>query len=355
MFVFENVFHRKKVLITGDTGFKGSWLAIWLHHLGADVLGIALPPRSPRDNYVVCGLEKKYQHSDLDIRDYDSVFKVFSRFRPEIVFHLAAQALVLDSYQQPRHTFDTNLMGTVNILEAIRHTDSIKAAVMVTTDKCYENQDWIYGYRESDRIGGSDPYSASKAACETAISAYTRSYFNGSGSAAIASVRAGNVIGGGDWAPNRLVPDIIRALEKGEPVPIRHPNAVRPWQHVLEPLAGYLTLGTLLYTKGPEFSGPWNFGPYLQNHITVKELAQKLLNQWASGSLAFLNESNQPPEAMRLHLDITKAITQLKWQPKLSLDETVAFTIKEYQINEMDKEKTFQQRLNHISRYMEQY
>jgi CDP-glucose 4,6-dehydratase len=352
MVEFETIFQRKKVVITGDTGFKGSWLAIWLHHLGADVRGIALPPRTPRDNYVVCGLEDRYPHTDLDIRDYDSVLRVFSRFRPEIVFHLAAQALVLDSYQEPRHTFDTNLMGTVNILEAIRQTDSIKAAVMVTTDKCYENRDWIYGYRESDRLGGSDPYSASKAACETAITAYTRSYFNGSGSATIASVRAGNVIGGGDWAANRLVPDIIKALEKGDPVPIRRPNAVRPWQHVLEPLSGYLTLGTLLYAKGPEFSGPWNFGPYSQNHVTVKDLAQKLLNQWGSGALAIQNEPSPPPEATRLHLDITKAITQLKWRPRLTLDETVAFTIEEYQIDGMGKETTLQQRLDHISRYM---
>jgi CDP-glucose 4,6-dehydratase len=225
---------------------------------------------------------------------------------------------------------------------------------MVTTDKCYENRDWVYGYRESDRLGGSDPYSASKAACETAISAYTRSYFNGSGSAAIASARAGNVIGGGDWASNRLVPDIISALEKGEPIPIRHPNAVRPWQHVLEPLNGYLTLGALLYTKGAEFSGPWNFGPYSQNHVTVKELAQKLLNQWGSGALAIQNEASPLPEAIRLHLDITKAVTRLKWRPRLTLDETVAFTIKEYQIDGMDKKTTFLQRLDHISRYMGQ-
>jgi CDP-glucose 4,6-dehydratase len=352
--MFENIFQHKKVVITGDTGFKGSWLAIWLHRLGADVLGISLPPKTPRDNYVVCGLDEKILHTDLDIRDYDSLLRVFARFRPEIVFHLAAQALVLDSYKEPRHTFDTNLMGTVNILEAIRHTDSVKAAVMITTDKCYENRDWVYGYRESDRLGGSDPYSASKAACETAISAYTRSFFNGSGSATIASARAGNVIGGGDWAANRLVPDIVRALEKDRPVAIRNPNAVRPWQHVLEPLGGYLTLGTLLYKKGGAFSGPWNFGPHSQNNVTVKDLAQKLLNQWGSGCLSIQNEVHPLPEATLLQLDITKAITQLQWQPRLTLDETVAFTIEEYQIDGMDKETTLQQRLDHISRYMGQ-
>ena len=351
--MFDNIYKDKKVLITGDTGFKGSWLAIWLLSMGADVVGISLPPQTPHDNYIVCGLSERITHIDQDIRDYNALRKIFDEYSPEIVFHLAAQAIVLEGYQDPLNTFSTNFMGTVNVLEAIRHTESVKAGVIITTDKCYKNREWVYGYRETDRLGGNDPYSASKAAGEMAIASYTHSFFNNDNSANIASVRAGNVIGGGDWAENRIVPDCVRALEKGEPIIIRNPNAVRPWQHVLEPLSGYLKLGSLLYTDAKEFTGAWNFGPSSKNMVTVKELAEKVVKNWGHGEISCQSEKNEFTETNLLHLDISKAVNQLKWQPKLDLNDTVNYTIDEYRINEMKKKEIYEQRVEHIIRYMD--
>ena len=351
--MFDNIYKDKKVLITGDTGFKGSWLAIWLLSMGADVVGISLPPQTPRDNYVVCGLSERITHIDQDIRDYDALRKIFDEYSPEIVFHLAAQAIVLEGYQDPLNTFSTNFMGTVNVLEAIRHTESVKAGVIITTDKCYKNREWVYGYRETDRLGGNDPYSASKAAGEMAIASYTHSFFNNDNSANIASVRAGNVIGGGDWAENRIIPDCVRALEKNEPIIIRNPNAVRPWQHVLEPLSGYLKLGSLLYTNAKEFAGSWNFGPSSKNMVTVKELAEKVVKKWGHGEISYQSKKNKFSEANLLHLDISKAVNKLKWQPKLDFNDTINYTIDEYRINEMKKKEICEQRVEHIIRYMD--
>lgn len=351
--MFDNIYKDKKVIITGDTGFKGSWLAIWLLNLGADVVGISLPPQNSRDNYVVCGLSERIAHIDQDIRDYDGLCKIFDEYDPEIVFHFAAQAIVLKGDQDPLKTYSTNFMGTVNVLEAIRNKESMKAGIIITTDKCYENREWVYGYRETDRLGGNDPYSASKAACELAIASYTHSFFNDDNSAKIASVRAGNVIGGGDWAENRIVPDCVRALEKGEPIIIRNPNAVRPWQHVLEPLSGYLKLGSLLYTDAKEFSGPWNFGPSSKNMVTVKKLAEKVVRNWGYGRISCQNEKNKLPEANLLHLDISKAVNRLKWQPKLDFDDTVSYTIDEYKVVGMTRQKIYEQRIEHIIRYMD--
>ena len=351
--MFDNIYRNKKVIITGDTGFKGSWLAIWLLSMGADVVGISLPPQTPRDNYVICGLSKKITHIDRDIRDYDALRKIFNEYNPEIVFHLAAQAIVLEGYQNPLRTYSTNFMGTVNMLEAIRHTKSVKAGVLITTDKCYKNREWVHSYREIDRLGGNDPYSASKAACEMAIGSYTRSFFNDNGSANITSARAGNVIGGGDWGRNRILPDCVRALEKGEPIIIRNPNAVRPWQHVLEPLSGYLKLGSLLCTDSKKFTGPWNFGPSSKNMVTVKELAEKVIKNWGTGRIASQNKNNQFSEANLLHLDISKAVNKLKWQPKLDIDDTVNYTIDEYRTTGMTKKNIYEQRIEHILRYMD--
>src|SRR5574341_1665538 len=229
--IFNNIYNGKTVLVTGETGFKGSWLTIWLLNLGANVVGYALSPKTEKDNYAICDLGDKINHINGDIRDYQTLLKVFLKYEPEIVFHLAAQALVLDSYKDPLYTYSTNVIGTANLLEAVRNASSVKAAINVTSDKCYENHEWIYGYREIDRIGGKDPYSASKGASEIITSSYLRSFFNRDNTANIASVRAGNVIGGGDWSDNRIFPDCMRALINHEPIVIRNPNAVRPWQH----------------------------------------------------------------------------------------------------------------------------
>lgn len=351
--MFDNIYKDKKVIITGDTGFKGSWLAIWLLSMRAEVVGISLPPQTPRDNYVVCGLSERITHIDQDIRYYDALRKIFDEYSPEIVFHLAAQAIVREGYQNPLKTYSTNFMGTVNVLEAIKHTESVKAGVIITTDKCYENREWVYGYRETDRLGGNDPYSASKAACEMAIASYTHSFFNDDNSANIASARSGNVIGGGDWAENRIVPDCVRALEKSDPIIIRNPNAVRPWQHVLEPLSGYLKLGSLLYTDAREFTGPWNFGPSSKNMVTVKELAEKVIENWGHGEISCKSENNKFYEANLLHLDISKAFNKLKWQPMLDFADTVSYTIDEYKVDGMKREEIYEQRIEYIIRYMD--
>ena len=347
-----DAYSGKSVLITGDTGFKGSWLSIWLHHLGARVIGVALPPTSQRDNYVQCDLVQKIDHYDQDIRDYAELLETFRRHEPDVVFHLAAQALVLDSYSDPIKTFSSNVLGTVHVLEAIRHTPSIRAAVMVTSDKCYENREWIYGYRERDRFGGRDPYSASKGACEIVISSYQSSFFSGKETTSVASARAGNVMGGGDWSANRIVPDCIRSLEKGEPIKVRNPSAVRPWLHVLEPLSGYLTLGERLLTGGQEYSGGWNFGPEQRNMITVRKLAERCVSFWGEGTIEMPAMEAAPHEAHFLHLDISKAINLLNWRPKLDFDSTVRMTIEEYRSGGRTRDEVYEQRVDHIERYM---
>jgi CDP-glucose 4,6-dehydratase len=350
--IFNNIYKGKTVLITGDTGFKGSWLAIWLLNLGANVVGYALQPKTEKNNYVICNLENKIVHIDGDIRDYQALLKIFQEYKPEIVFHLAAQALVLDSYKDPLYTHSTNIMGTVNLFEAVRNTTSVKAAVNVTSDKCYENQEWIYGYREIDSMGGKDPYSASKGASEIITSSYLRSFFCGDGTPNIASARAGNVIGGSDWAQNRLFPDCMRALINNKPIIIRNPEAVRPWQHVLEPLSGYLTLGSLLYTDGKEYSGAWNFGPLSKNMVSVKQLVEEIIKKWGDGKYIIENKMNKD-EAGLLHLDISKAINKLKWHPVLDLKQTIGFAIEEYMIENLSAEKIFDQRTSHIEKYIE--
>lgn len=349
--LFEKTYAGKCVLVTGDTGFKGSWLAIWLNHLGANVIGYALEPKTKMDNYVICGLDKKITHIDADIRDYESLENVFKKYEPEIVFHLAAQALVLESYASPLETYSSNVMGTVNVLEAIRETKLVKAAVIITTDKCYENKNCLYGYRETDRLGGEDPYSASKAACEIVIASYTKSFFSALGTANIASARAGNVIGGGDWSENRIIPDIMRAIENNKPVKIRNPQSTRPWQHVLEPLSGYLMLGIGLLKDKVKYQGSWNFGPSYKNIISVEKIVEVIINKMGKGSIELNPLSNQPYESSMLSLDITKAINQLNWEPKLDFLELVQLTIDEYKVYDWLADEIFQQRLNHIDYY----
>ena len=347
--MFDSKYKDKTVLVTGDTGFKGSWLAIWLRELGANVIGYSLNPGTEDDNYVVCGLAKKITHIDGDIRDQHSLKSVFDKYKPDIIFHLAAQSLVLESYNDPVETYSTNVMGTVNILEVIRHIDSVRAVVVVTTDKCYENRECDYGYRETDRLGGKDPYSASKAACEIVINSYLQSFFNLENTVSVASARAGNIIGGGDWAENRIIPDCIRSLRKDEPIIVRNPQSVRPWQYILEPLSGYLKLGACLYKDGKEYSGAWNFGP--KDTITVKGLVEEVIDKWGQGELSISDQSNQNLEANLLYLDISKALDELEWEPKLNIAESVKYTIDQYKVANMSRNEVFQQRVNYIRDY----
>ena len=273
--IFDNFYRGKRVLVTGHTGFKGSWLSVWLHELGAEVVGVGLDPATDRDNFMLTGIGEKIK-ADIraDIRDGERMKEIFAEYKPEIVFHLAAQPLVRLSYDIPVETYQTNVMGTINVMEAIRATDSVKGGVMITTDKCYENKEQIWGYRENEPMGGYDPYSSSKGAAEIAIASWRRSFFNPNDyqrhGKSIASVRAGNVIGGGDWALDRIIPDCIRALEAGKPIDIRSPKAIRPWQHVLEPLSGYMLLAKKMWESPTEYCEGWNFGPRSQSRPSGK-------------------------------------------------------------------------------------
>jgi CDP-glucose 4,6-dehydratase len=349
--ILENVFKGQTVLVTGDTGFKGSWLSTWLLNLDADVIGYSLPVKTAKDNFALCRLGTKITHINGDIRDYDSFSAVLSEHKPSIIFHLAAQALVLDSYKIPLNTFETNVIGTANVLEAVRHEPSVRVVINVTSDKCYENRGNMHSYRETDPLGGNDPYSASKAASEILTQSYISSFFKDSADAAVASVRAGNVVGGGDWAKNRIFPDCVRALMRNTAIVIRHPNAVRPWQHVLEPLSGYLQLASLLYTDGVRYTGAWNFGPFAKNTITVQQLVEEIIKQWGQGSYIVSDSVDDRKEARLLSLDIAKAVNRLGWQPVWDLVETVELAIEEYKVDSLSFNEVFDQRVAHINLY----
>lgn len=334
--IFNNFYKGKRVLVTGHTGFKGSWLSIWLHELGAEVIGIGLDPFTERDNYVLSGIENKIK-ADIraDIREGERMKEIFSEYQPEIVFHLAAQPLVRLSYDKPVETYETNVMGTINIMEAIRCTDSVKVAVMITTDKCYENKEQIWGYRENEPMGGYDPYSSSKGAAEIAISSWRRSFFNPADygkkhHVSIASVRAGNVIGGGDWALDRIIPDCIKALEAGKDIDIRSPKAIRPWQHVLEPLSGYMLLAQKMWDEPTKYCEGWNFGPLPESISTVWEVASKVVENYGSGKLNDVSDPNALHEAKLLMLDISKAKFQLGWEPRMNIFQCVELTVDWY-------------------------
>ena len=325
--IFNNAFSGKRILVTGHTGFKGSWLSIWLHEMGAEVIGVGLDPYSERDNYVLSGIGSKIK-ADIraDIRDRKKIEEIFKTYRPEIVFHLAAQPLVRLSYEIPVETYETNVMGSINVMEAARMTDSVKVVVMITTDKCYENREQLWGYREDEAMGGYDPYSSSKGAAEIAIASWRRSFFNPADygkkhHVSIASVRAGNVVGGGDWAKDRIVPDCIRALEAGRPIEIRSPKAIRPWQHVLEPLSGYLLLASKMLEEPTRFCEGWNFGPRMESITTVWEVASKLVADYQQGTLKDVSDPNALHEANLLLLDISKAKFQLGWEPRTNINQ----------------------------------
>lgn len=324
----------KTVLVTGHTGFKGSWLSIWLLSMGANVIGYALEPNTEQDNFVLADLSGKLTDIRGDIRDGKHLQEVFDKYQPDIVFHLAAQPLVLTSYENPVETYEINVMGTMNVLESIRHTESVREAVLITTDKCYENKETLEGYREDDPFGGYDPYSSSKACDEILIASYRDSFFPlkeyEKHHKAIASVRAGNVIGGGDWAANRLLPDCIRYIEKGEPIVIRNRNAIRPWQHVLEPLGGYLLLAEKLWDEPITYSGGWNFGPDENAIWTVWDVAEQAVKAYGKGELRDETSATAPHEAGKLLLNIGKAKNILGWQPSLSTRQAIEWTVDWY-------------------------
>lgn len=321
---------NKSVFLTGHTGFKGSWMALWLHLLGAKVKGYALPPNTHPALFQMLHLDQIIDSQFGDINNYTQLSQSMKESEPDIVLHFAAQPLVRESYLHPLETYQTNVMGTAHVLEAIRHTPSVKAAVMITTDKCYENKEWVWPYRENEAMGGYDPYSSSKGCAELVTAAYRRSFFEGQRSMGLATARAGNVIGGGDFSKDRLIPDFIRALEKNESLSLRYPQAIRPWQHVLEPLNGYLYLAEALFQDPQTYSEAWNFGPRSEDTLTVSEIIDRLSKQWGLGSWQ-ADAQPQPHEAHYLKLDIQKAETLLKWKPCLNIDEALLATAQWYQ------------------------
>jgi CDP-glucose 4,6-dehydratase len=319
---------EKRVLLTGHTGFKGSWLSLWLQSMGAQVVGYALAPPTNPSLFVVTNAAEGMTSLVGDIRDFSSLSSAFLKYQPEIVIHMAAQPLVRYSYINPIETYSTNIMGTVHLLEASRLAGSVRAIVNVTSDKCYENHEWLWGYRENEPMGGHDPYSSSKGCAELITSAYRSSYFNpidyANHGIALATARAGNVIGGGDWAEDRLIPDIMNAITHGNPVNIRNPHAIRPWQHVLEPLSGYLLLAERLYKEGPSYSEGWNFGPSDEDAKPVLWITERVTNMWGEGACWMLDKNIHPHEAHHLKLDCSKAKSRLDWYPRWHLEDALS-------------------------------
>ena len=329
----KSFFKNRKILVTGHTGFIGSWLTKWLTMLSADVCGYALEPHTHPNIYNTLGIDKFIIYVKGDIRSAELLRKTLTKFQPEIVFHLAAQPIVLDSYDNPVETFDTNVTGTVNLLNELRQIDSVRTIIVMTSDKSYRNHEWVYPYRENDILGGKDPYSASKSCEDIIVDSFRESYFSDTG-VGISSVRAGNVIGGGDWAPHRIIPDLVRGIVNGEKVKIRNPDSVRPWQHVLEPISGMLSLAEKMYND-IKLSGAWNFGPAQNTEMSVKELVEKFINIWGSGSYE-IDEVQNNKEANYLQLDISKAKRELNWTPRYNFGVALSKTVdwyKEYYRN----------------------
>jgi CDP-glucose 4,6-dehydratase len=313
----------KKVFVTGHTGFKGSWLSLWLQYMGADVKGYALAPYTLPNLFTEAKVGQNMESEIGDITNLEHIVSSMTIFNPDILIHMAAQPLVRLSYLEPVQTYLTNVMGTVNVLEAARKCTNLKAVVSVTTDKCYENKEWAWGYRENEPMGGQDPYSSSKGCAELVTAAYRNSFFNQNNSIFLASARAGNVIGGGDWSDDRLIPDILKAFEKNEPVIVRNPMSTRPWQHVLEPLSGYLVLAEHLYENGSAYAEGWNFGPKDEDCKSVNWILDKMVAKWGKGASWELDKNNNPHEAGYLKLDCSKAAMQLNWHPKWNLEDTL--------------------------------
>ncbi len=335
---FKNIFKDKTILVTGHTGFKGSWLSIWLKELGAKVIGYSLEPMTTPNHFELTGLRDKIVHIQGDVRDREGLNRTLSTYSPEIVFHLAAQAIVLNSYTLPRETFEINTMGTVNLLDAARENTSLKAMVLITTDKCYENNEWVWGYRENDRLGGKDPYSISKAMCELAIHSYRESFYRIKGPL-VASARAGNVIGGGDFSDYRLMPDIMKALLQNKPVKVRNPNSVRPWLHVLDALCGYLQLAVKLWDKESSFAQAWNFGPLESQGLAVHQLVEKTIELWGKGTWRQEEDAGSEREMNCLRLNWDKAAQLLSWKPCYSGPEAIEETVKWFKGYELRLQK----------------
>jgi CDP-glucose 4,6-dehydratase len=338
---FGNIYKGKRILITGHTGFKGSWLSMWLNRLGANVYGYALAPPTRPSLFELLQLEREIEHQEADIRDQEQLVKSIGRIKPDIIFHLAAQSLVRESYLVPYITIETNVIGTLNVLEAVRKTGVSTAVVAITSDKCYENKEWMYGYRENDPLGGYDPYSSSKAAAEILISSWRNSFFNPDQLAKhgvrIASARAGNVLGGGDWNKDHILSDCINLLQRQKAIRVRNPNATRPWQHVLEPLSGYLELGAKLLSPRENvapYCEAFNFGPLVTSNKSVRELVEKIIEYWGEGSWELAQSENVFHEAHLLNLSIDKSYSKLRWTPRWDFEKTVAKTIEWYKVME---------------------
>ena len=358
---YNNIYNGKRVLVTGHTGFKGGWLSIWLKELGAEVIGYSLDPPTQPSFFEAVDLKNKLIQIIGDVRDENHLLSVFEKHQPEFIFHLAAQSLVKFSYKEPRLTYETNVMGTVNVLEVIRKSKSVRAAVIITSDKCYENKEWIYGYRENDSVGGYDPYSSSKGCAELVVSAYRNSFFNPKDSGkihniALSSVRAGNVIGGGDWGGDRLISDCVKTLSQNKIINIRNPQATRPWQYVLEPLSGYLLLGSKMYKDGVKYSSAWNFGPNDNDIITVEEIVKSVIKNWGKGEYK-IDTSRQPHEAGLLKLETSKARIFLGWKPVYEIYETIKRTINWYKYfyNGIEKEKLYKITVKEIWDYIKMF
>ncbi len=351
---FQNTYKDKKVFLTGHTGFKGSWLLAWLHSIGAVVKGYSLAPENDNDLYHQINGETLCESVIADIRDKERVKKEILDFQPDFVFHLAAQPLVRFSYEIPTDTFEINTLGTAYVLDALRFLEKPCLAIMITTDKVYENKEWHYPYRENDRLGGYDPYSASKATAELVISSYQNSFFNKNDyknhQKAIATARAGNVIGGGDWAKDRIIPDIVRALQQNKPIEVRNPNAVRPWQHVIEPISGYVLLGQKLVENPIKYAEAWNFGPMPDDTFTVEDLVNEAITIWGNGNFEKPNLQNQPHEAGLLKLDINKVINELGWKPKWNAKKAIQETINFYKFSGDEPLKYLKNQINNYQK-----
>lgn len=328
--LFYKTFNNKKVLITGHTGFKGSWLASWLSLMGANITGIGLDPITSPSHFDQVSLDENITDIRVDIRNCEQINTIINDIKPDFIFHLAAQALVKESFNNPRYTWETNVIGTINLLDACRNLTDQCTVVLITSDKCYKNVEWLWGYRETDILGGSDPYSGSKAATELAIYSYLKSYFNNSSKVKIAIGRAGNVIGGGDWSQDRIIPDIIRAWDKKQEVEIRNPLSTRPWQHVLEPLSGYLSLAVSLNEDAKLHGEPFNFGPNDNSNYTVLDVVNTMSNYWKDGKWVNTSDQSSNYESGLLKLNCDKALELLKWNAVLTFDETIKFTVNWY-------------------------
>lgn len=361
----EKTYRDKTVLVTGHTGFKGAWLSAWLNELDAQVIGYSLDSPSKPSLFEACGLEQRLVHIHGDVRDLSNLVSILKKHRPAILFHLAAQSLVRRSYVEPVLTYATNMMGTVNVLEAVRSAPSVRVAIIATSDKCYENKELDRAFVEGDPMGGYDPYSSSKGCAEIIASAYRRSYFNsdryGDHKVSVSTVRAGNVIGGGDWGQDRLIPDCMRALSSNKPIEIRNPDAVRPWQYVLDCLFGYLVLGTRMCQDGSRFSGAWNFGPSITEITTVREMVEKVIRLWGKGALIAsssrdVSTSISHREARCLRLNCTKAYSTLNWQPHYNLDRALREAIEWYKLyyDKADKKELYAKAKRQIAGYMQE-